>query len=77
MQFVPISSVEAKRMKVFGWLGLMILMFTLAPQVCSQTGVQLGPEQLPGTTTTDAVKRTRETGPKGQVIEKRGENLQQ
>ena len=57
-------------MKIFGWLGLMIWMFTLAPQVYAQTGVQLGPEQLTGTTTTDAVKRTRETGPKGQVIEK-------
>ena len=57
-------------MKVFCWLGLMILMFTPAPLVYAQTGVQLGPEQLPGTTTKDSVKRTKETGPKGQVIEK-------
>jgi hypothetical protein len=57
-------------MKTICWLGLMILMFTPAPLVYAQTGVQLGPEQLPGTTTTDSVKRTKETGPKGQVIEK-------
>ena len=57
-------------MKVFCWLGLMILMFTPAPLVYAQTGVQLGPEQLPGTTTTDSVKKTKEVGPKGQVIEK-------
>ena len=57
-------------MKIFGWLGLMVLMSTLAPPVYAQTGVQLGPEQLPGTTTTDSVKRTKEMGPKGQVIEK-------
>jgi hypothetical protein len=57
-------------MKVFCCLGLMILMFTPAPQVSAQTGVQLGPEQLPGTTTTDSVKRTKEIGPQGQVIEK-------
>ncbi len=57
-------------MKTVCWLGLMILMFTPAPLVYAQTGVQLGPEQLPGTTTTDSVKRTKETGPKGQIIEK-------
>ena len=57
-------------MKVFCWLGLMILMFTPAPLVYAQTGVQLGPEQLPGTTTTESVKKTKEVGPKGQVIEK-------
>ena len=57
-------------MKAVCWLGLMILMFTSAPLVYAQTGVQLGPEQLPGTTTTDSVKRTKEVGPKGQVIEK-------
>jgi len=57
-------------MKAVCWLGLMILMFTPAPLVYAQTGVQLGPEQLPGTTTTDSVKRTKEVGPKGQVIEK-------
>jgi len=51
-------------------LGLLILIIAPAPQVSAQTGVQLGPEQLPGTTTTDSVKRTKETGPKGQVIEK-------
>ena len=57
-------------MKAVGWLGLMILMFTPVPLLYAQTGVQLGPEQLPGTTTTDSVKRTKEVGPKGQVIEK-------
>ena len=57
-------------MKVLGWLGLMILMFTPAPLVYAQTGVQLGPEQLPGTATTESVKKTKEVGPKGQVIEK-------
>jgi len=57
-------------MKAVCWLGLMIWIFTPAPQVYAQTGVQLGPEQLPGTTTTDSVKRTKEIGPKGQVIEK-------
>jgi len=57
-------------MKVFCWLGLMILMFTPAPLVYAQTGVQLGPEQLPGTTTTESVKKTKEVGPKGQVVEK-------
>jgi hypothetical protein len=30
----------------------------------------MGPEQFPGTTTTDSVKRTKEIGPQGQVIEK-------
>jgi len=57
-------------MKAVCWLGLMILMFTSAPLVYAQTGVQLGPEQLPGTTTTESVKKTKEVGPKGQVIEK-------
>jgi len=57
-------------MKVFCWLGLMILMFTPARLVYAQTGVQLGPEQLPGTATTESVKKTKEVGPKGQTIEK-------
>ena len=57
-------------MKAVCLLGLMILMFTPARLVLAQTGVQLGPEQLPGTTTTDSVKKTKEVGPKGQVIEK-------
>jgi hypothetical protein len=57
-------------MKTFCWLGLLILIFTPAPPASAQTGVQLGPEQLPGTTTTDSVKRTKEVGPQGQVIEK-------
>jgi hypothetical protein len=56
--------------KTVAWLGLMILIFTPAPLVYAQTGVQLGPEQLPGTTTTDSVKKTKEVGPQGQVIEK-------
>jgi hypothetical protein len=57
-------------MKAFGWLGVMVLIFTPAPLIYAQTGVQLGPEQLPGTSTTDSVKRTKEIGPQGQVIEK-------
>jgi len=57
-------------MKVVCWLGVMILMFTPAPLVYAQTGVQLGPEQLPGTTTTESVKKTKEVDPKGQVVEK-------
>lgn len=61
-------------MKAFCWLGLMILIFTPAPLVYAQAGaeatVQMGPGQIPGTTTTDSVKRTKEVGPKGQVIEK-------
>jgi hypothetical protein len=51
-------------------LGLVILIITPAPLAYAQTGVQLGPAELPGTTTTDSVKRTKEVGPKGQVIEK-------
>ena len=57
-------------MKTVAWLGLMILLVTPAPLVYAQTGVQLGPEQLPGTTTTDSVKKTKEVGPQGQIIEK-------
>ena len=57
-------------MKAVCLLGLMILIFTPARLVLAQTGVQLGPEQLPGTNTTDSVKKTKEIGPKGQVIEK-------
>ena len=30
----------------------------------------VGPEQEPGTTTTDSVQKTKEVGPQGQVIEK-------
>jgi hypothetical protein len=57
-------------MKTIAWFGLMIWIFTTAPIVCAQTGVQLGPEQLPGTSTTESVKKSKETGPQGQVIEK-------
>ena len=57
-------------MKAVAWLGLMILIITPASEVLAQTGVQLGPEQIPGTSTTDSVKRTKEVGPQGQVIEK-------
>ena len=59
-------------MKVACWLGLMILIFTPAPLVFAQAEVRLqsGAEQIPGTTTTDSVKRTKEIGPKGQVIDK-------
>ena len=52
-------------MKAVCWLGLMILMFTPAPLVYAQTGVQLGPAQQPGTSTTDSVKKTKEVGPQG------------
>jgi hypothetical protein len=59
-------------MKVACCLGLMILIFTPAPLVFAQAEVRLqsGVEQIPGTTTTDSVKRTKEIGPKGQVIDK-------
>ncbi|MBU4232060.1 MAG: hypothetical protein KKD99_01935 [Proteobacteria bacterium] len=57
-------------MKAVAWLGLMILIFTPAPLVYAQTGVQLGPIQQPGTSTTDSVKKTKEVGPQGQVSEK-------
>ena len=60
-------------MKAVAWLGLMILLFTPAPVVYAQIGVaaiQMGTEQVPGTSTTDSVKRTKEVGPQGQVIEK-------
>ena len=57
-------------MKAVAWLGLISLLFTPTPLVFAQTGVQLGPEQIPGTSTTDSVKRTKEVGPQGQVIEK-------
>ena len=57
-------------MKSIGWLGLMILIFTPASLIYAQTGVQLGPEQIPGTSTTESVKKTKETGPQGQVVEK-------
>jgi hypothetical protein len=61
-------------MKAFGWLGLMILIFTLATAVQAQVGagatIQTGIQQVPGTSTTDSVKRTKEVGPQGQVIEK-------
>ena len=57
-------------MNTVAWLGLMILLFTPAPLVYAQTGVQLGPAQQPGTSTTDTVKKTKEVGHQGQVIEK-------
>jgi hypothetical protein len=57
-------------MKTICSLGLMILMFIPAPMVYAQTGVQLGPSQEPGTSTTDSVKKSKEVGPQGQVIEK-------
>jgi len=61
-------------MKTALWLGLAILIFTPAPllfaQIGAETRVLMGPEQFPGTTTTDTVKRTKEIGPQGQVIEK-------
>ena len=57
-------------MKTICLLGLMMLMFIPAPLVYAQTGVQLGPSQEPGTSTTDSVKKTKEVGPKGEVVEK-------
>ena len=56
-------------MKTF-LVGLMILMFTPAPLVYAQTGVQPGPEPPPGTTSPDSVKQTKEVAPKEQVVEK-------
>ena len=41
--------------------------------LCSGHGgptIQTGIQQVPGTSTTDSVKRTKEVGPQGQVIEK-------
>jgi hypothetical protein len=70
MKFLPIILREAKMMKAVAWLGVMILIFTSAPIVCAQTGVQLGPEQEPGTTTTNSVQKTKEVDPQGQVVEK-------
>ncbi|MDO9531460.1 MAG: hypothetical protein Q7O12_04940 [Deltaproteobacteria bacterium] len=61
-------------MKTIAWLGLMILLFTPAPIVYAQnlsgSTIQTGIQQVPGTSTTDSVKRTKEVGPQGQVIEK-------
>jgi hypothetical protein len=61
-------------MKAVAWLGLMILMFTPAPVVYAQAvggpTIQTGIQQVPGTSTTDSVKRSKEVGPQGQVIEK-------
>ena len=61
-------------MKAVTWLGLMILMFTPVPVVYAQVAggptIQTGIQQVPGTSTTDSVKRTKEVGPQGQVIEK-------
>jgi hypothetical protein len=61
-------------MKAVAWLGFMVLMFTPAPVVYAQVvggpTIQTGIQQVPGTSTIDSVKRTREVGPQGQVIEK-------
>ena len=61
-------------MKAFGWLGLIDLDVHPCPGgLCSDHGgrrSRRGSEQIPGTTTTDSVKRTKEIGPQGQVIEK-------
>jgi hypothetical protein len=61
-------------MKTMVWLGLMILMCTPAPAVYAQAvgapTIQTGIQQVPGTSTTESVKKTKETGPQGQVIEK-------
>jgi hypothetical protein len=61
-------------MKTICWLGLMILLLTPAPMVYAQTGaessVNVEQRQMPGTSTTESVKKSKEVGPKGQVIEK-------
>jgi hypothetical protein len=61
-------------MKTVALLGLMILMVTPAPAVLAQnlrgSTIQTGIQQVPGTSTTDSVKRSKEVGPQGQVIEK-------
>lgn len=61
-------------MKAVAWLGLLILLFTPAPLVYAQVvggpTIQTGIQQVPGTSTTDSVKRTKEVGPQGQVVEK-------
>jgi hypothetical protein len=61
-------------MKAIAWLGLMILILIPAPVVYAQAvggpTIQTGIQQVPGTSTTDSVKRTKEVGPQGQGIEK-------
>jgi hypothetical protein len=61
-------------MKAVACLGLMILMFSPAPVVYAQVmdgaTIQTGIQQVPGTSTTDSIKRSKEVGPQGQVIEK-------
>lgn len=61
-------------MKAIAWLGLMILILTPAPVVFAQVEpgatIQTGIQQVPGTSTTESVKKTKEVGPQGQVIEK-------
>lgn len=61
-------------MKIAGWLGLLVWIVTPAPLVYAQLGAEsrvlVGPEQIPGTSTTDSIKKSKEVGPKGQVIEK-------
>jgi len=56
------------------WLGLLILVFSSVPAVYAQVvggpTIQTGIQQVPGTSTTDSVKKTKEVGPQGQVIEK-------
>jgi hypothetical protein len=61
-------------MKAACCLGLMLWMLNPAPLLYAQAGaeatVQVGPGQIPGTATTDSVKKTKEVGPQGQVVEK-------
>ncbi len=61
-------------MKAIAWLGLMILILIPAPVVYAQIGpgstIQTGIQQVPGTSTTESVKKTKEVGPQGQVVEK-------
>jgi hypothetical protein len=61
-------------MKAIAWLGLIIFILTPAPLVYAQdlagATIQTGIQQVPGTSTTESVKKTKEVGPQGQAIEK-------
>jgi hypothetical protein len=61
-------------MEAIVWLGLMILILIPAPVVYAQVEpgatIQTGIQQVPGTSTTESVKKTKEVGPQGQAIEK-------
>jgi hypothetical protein len=61
-------------MKAIAWSGLMILILIPASVVYAQIGagatIQTGIQQVPGTSTTESVKKSKEIGPQGQVVEK-------